>query len=65
MTLAELLNAYTAARSRESTEAMLLIADILVDHEIPALVQRLAQNIIDRNTAQAGLERAAWEGCKG
>ena len=52
MTLSQLLDAYYLARTRQSKDAMIQIADILVEKEIPELIERLGMATLQRNEAQ-------------
>lgn len=49
MTLIQLLDRYCTARRKRDVATQLEVADELVDREVPSLIERLAQFMIDRN----------------
>jgi hypothetical protein len=53
MTLQQVLDKYCVARCVQDKQSQLEIANQLVDYEIPLLVERMAEVIIERNRLAA------------
>jgi hypothetical protein len=47
--IGQLLDRYCLARKVRDTKTQLEVADKIVDEEVPSLIQRLAQFMMDRN----------------
>jgi hypothetical protein len=49
MTIQQVLDKYCIARCKQDRKTQLEVADQIVDHEVPSLIQRLGEVIMDRN----------------
>jgi hypothetical protein len=49
MTLKQILDKYCIARCQKDTKTQLEVADRIVDHEVPTLIERLGEMMMDRN----------------
>ena len=49
MTIKQVLDKYCIARCKKDTKTQLEVADQIVDHEVPTLITRLGELMMDRN----------------
>ena len=54
MTIKQILDKYCIARCKKDTKTQLEVADQIVDQEVPNLITRLGELMMDRNRLMTG-----------